>query len=116
MSELIRRRQRKRADTSDPFIELSTKSLSPPQDIEPTSADVPPTNSEPITEEKRQLPVSSSAADKQRYIDRICAEIIEDNHHCDLADSEYWDGSHNRSSSYSEPLSDEYCHFLGGYE
>lgn len=115
MSEPIRRRRR-RAATSDPFIELPTKSSSPSPNIEPISDDVPLENSETIAEEQQQLRVSTSAVDKQRYIDRICAEIIEDNHHCDLADSEYWDGSHNRSSSYGEPLSDEYCHFLGGYE
>ncbi len=98
------------------FIELSTESPSPPQNIKPTFADVPSENSETIAERQTQLRVSTSAADKQRYIDRIRAEIKEDSHHSDLAEPNYWDGSHNRISSDIEPISEDYWHFLGGYE
>ncbi len=115
MSEPIKRRRR-RAANSDPFIELPTESLSPPQNLEPTSADVPITNSEPIIKEKQQLAVSTLAVDKQRYIDRIRKELLEDSYHSDLVESEYWDGSHNRTSSAIEPESEDYWNFLGNYE
>ncbi|WP_036488142.1 hypothetical protein [Myxosarcina sp. GI1] len=114
MSEPIRRRRR--AANSDPFIELPTKSSSPPPNIEPVSDDVPSENSEIIAEGQQQLRVSTSAVDKQRYIDRIRAEIIEDSHYSDLAEPNYWDGSHNRTSSDIEPVSEDYWNFLGRYE
>lgn len=48
-------------------------------------------------------------------LDSIRTELLNDFHHEDLSESDYWDESHNWSVD-SESPSDEYWHFLGRYE
>ena len=109
MSELPtpqrRRRGQKDFNSTTASIELSSDEPSALQNIVEPEPEESSVESEP----------TFSTASKLAVIDRIRTEILEDQHHSQLVEPNYWDETHNWENN-GELVSDEYWHFLGRYE
>ena len=134
MNQPIRRRRRRTASpTSDlPMIDVLSDSTndnpdttrkrqrrvanSDDLDIVPESPQ-PRQASEEITDEisaVQPLTAPSPNIERVDQINLIRSEILDDDYHSQIAESNYWDDTHNWSND--SQLSDDYWHFLGLYE
>lgn len=95
MNELTPRRRRRQTNSTDISPEPSTETPAAAENVEPLADDVPP---KPFL----ALPTA---------IDEIRSELLDDNYHNQLAESEYWNEAHSWSKNL--PGSDDYWHFLG---
>jgi hypothetical protein len=111
MNSQPRRRLRRRSTDNDndavlDFLRRSSTQSSPtPQDFEPQP--------EVLSPAIATLPPPTQIANDD--LDPIRTELLNDFHHQNFAESDYWDESHNWSDD-ADSVSDEYWHFLGLYE
>jgi hypothetical protein len=102
-----RRRVRRRStdNDNDALVDSPTESFPTPQDTEPQ----PQVVSSPPPAIATLAPLTQIASDD---LDPIRTELLNDFHHQNFAESEYWDESHNWSDD-DDSASNEYLHFLG---
>jgi hypothetical protein len=104
---IIRKRKRRRIGNSDDIsLNLTTELSYPTTDAQPNSDHAPPS--------KPETTISPRLSDLD-CISLIRSELLEDDYHSTLAESDYWDDSHSWSNG-DELLCDDYWHFLGRYE
>jgi hypothetical protein len=111
---MIQPRRRLRRRSSDNHHEVTE--FFPPSSTEP-SAPPQDTQSQSDIVSTPQNAIATVANDDRGTLDLdpIRTELLNDFHHRDFSESEYWDESHNWSDD-GEPVSDEYWHFLGRFE
>ena len=106
MSESIRRRRRKRTDSTEVDLSIITPTeSSPPSNVTESDSDDGSSNEPQIT-------IDSNITSHQATIDRIRSEINEDNYHSQLNEPEYSNDTHNWSDE-QDVFSSDYWHFLG---
>lgn len=110
MSKEIRRLHRKKTD----FTNLSiSEPPNLPNPVESTESDIQQ-DSDDASFLPPQIADSFSTA-TTNDINTIRAELLEDQYHSNLAESNYSDDTHDWGWD-SQKLSDDYWHFLGRYE
>jgi hypothetical protein len=108
MTQPRRRLRRRNTDNdNDAFIDSLTEFSPTPQNI-----DQPQVVSSPPPAIATLPPPTQIVNDD---LDPIRTELLNDFHHQNFSESDYWDESHNWSDD-EDSVSDEYWHFLGQYE
>jgi hypothetical protein len=122
MNSKPRRRVRRRSTDNDndavlDFLRRSSTQSSPtPQDTEPKPEVIsspPPAIRLRLAEGIATLPPPTQIVNDE--LDPIRTELLNDFHHQNFSESDYWDESHNWSDD-EDSVSDEYWYFLGQYE
>lgn len=114
-----RRRVRRRSTDNDKDAVIdflrrsSTEPSSPPQDIRSQSEVLSPVIRLRLAEGIATLAPAKQIVNDD--LDPIRTELLNDFHHQNFSESDYWDESHNWSDD-DDSVCDEYWHFLGRYE
>jgi hypothetical protein len=109
MTQPRRRVRRRNTDNdNDALIDSPTESFPTSQDFDPQPQVV--SSSPPAI---ATLPPPTQIVNDD--LDPIRTELLNDFHHQNFSESDYWDESHNWSDD-EDSVSDEYWHFLGLYE
>lgn len=92
--------------------------------IDPNSQLLPPDTESSLTEPTEEIPADDATSfqptppapniNLQDQIDLIRSEILDDEYHSQIADTNFTDNTHHWSDDSSQ--SDDYWHFLGRYE
>ena len=96
-----RKRQRRVANSDD--LNIVPESPQPRQPSEQITDEISPIQPSP-----------SSNIERVDRVNPIRSEILDDDYHSQLAESNYFDDTHNWSNDSSQ--SDDYWHFLGLYD
>jgi hypothetical protein len=110
MSQEIRRLHRRKTDFTN-FSSNEPPYLTNPSNLTESSIQQDFDNASSL---QPQIADSYSTASTDD-LSAIRAELLEDDYHSTLAESDYWDDSHSWSNG-DELLCDDYWHFLGRYE
>ena len=110
MSLEIRRLHRKKTDFTNFSSSEPTYLTNPTESNEPLIQQ----DSDDVSSLQPQIADSYSTA-STNDINTIRAELLEDQYHSDLAESDYSDDTHDWGWN-SQKLSSDYWHFLGLYE
>lgn len=70
---------------------------------------------EPLPQDTLPDPTAIATKIANDDLDPIRTELLNDFHHQNFCEPDYWDESHNWSDD-NDSLSDEYWHFLGSFE